>query len=463
VSKLFTDFQFPETLLTQITSKGFDQPTEIQSLSMGPVMEGRDVIACAQTGSGKTLAFALPILAKLLQEPEMKALILAPTRELAEQIIAVVQEFSPPGMAFKSALLIGGSSMIPQLRNLKKNPQIIVATPGRLIDHLERKSLNLDRVKYFVLDECDRMLDMGFAPQIQRIRRQLPRQRQTLLFSATLPPEVEKIAREDMSSPLRIGAESKVTIPIQIIQNVMRTTVAEKNEVLLRQLAERQGSAIIFARTKSRTDRLAKFLTQSGLIVERIHGDRSQSQRRNAIDSFRKGKASILVATDVASRGLDLPQIRFVVNYDIPQCAEDFVHRVGRTGRAGADGESLTLLTSEDADSWRSIERFVSGKSTSGGSTYQSRGQGSSSRGGSRGGPRNDQRGQSSSRSNFRDRSPRNEFRNEARSEPRSDSRGESRGSFSARPSSRFAPKFKKKAPRSDSFASSPSARRDAR
>lgn len=335
----------------------FQELTEIQALTIPEALNGKDVIALAQTGSGKTLAYAIPAL-EHVQKLESQVLILAPTRELAEQIHDVFQQVRPSAH-LRLALLVGGSSMLPQLRNLKARPQIVVGTPGRVLDHVRRKTLLLSQVDFFVLDECDRMLDMGFAPQIEDVMKNLPENRQTLLFSATLPPSVEKSFSRKMRNPIRLGAEVRAEAPTQIVQRSLQMKQTEKMDRLIEELHQKKGSTIIFTRTKSRTDRVAKYLIESGYKTSRLHGDRSQRQRREAIENFRTGRSDILVATDIAARGLDIPHIKLVINFDLPQTAEDFVHRIGRTGRAGAEGESVSFVTPEDQSLWRQIDRLM--------------------------------------------------------------------------------------------------------
>ncbi len=356
----FKKFKLRPELFSTIEKLGFKNPTEVQTLAIPPALLGRNVIACAQTGSGKTLAFVIPILSALIENPNSNALIVTPTRELAEQISKVVKTFFEGRIFFPTSLLIGGTSIVPQLRTLQKRPRIVIGTPGRINDHLDRNSLRLDKFNIFVLDECDRMFDMGFAPQIKLIKQCMPKEKQTLLFSATLPKEVENIILRDLKDPVKVGKpQTFAPSTLLIEQTVLNTSHIEKNNLLFDEINKREGSMIIFARTKIRTDRLARFLFQKGFTVESIHGDRSQSQRSKAIKNFRDGAVRILVATDVAARGIDVPQIKTVVNYDLPQCPEDFIHRIGRTGRAGATGESLSLVTPEEFRMWRDIERIL--------------------------------------------------------------------------------------------------------
>jgi superfamily II DNA/RNA helicase len=338
---------------------GFEHPTPIQEQSIPVALEGHDLIGCAQTGTGKTAAFGIPIIERLTRIPAKSALILAPTRELATQIWGVLTKLTAHSPELKSALLIGGVAMQPQVRALQRKPRIIVATPGRLVDHLQQRTVSFSALEVLVLDEADRMLDMGFAPQLAQILKHLPKQRQTLLFSATLPPNILQLAQKFLKDPVRVTV-GQVSQPAQkVSQSVIETTHAKKNEILLDVLNQREGSVLIFTRTKHRTDRLARHLESYGHPVSRIHGGRSQGQRNLALAGFRDGKFRILVATDIAARGIDISHIAHVINYDLPQVAEDYVHRIGRTARAGAQGEALSILTPEDRLQWKEISKLL--------------------------------------------------------------------------------------------------------
>ncbi|MBI2838343.1 MAG: DEAD/DEAH box helicase [Acidobacteria bacterium] len=355
----FKDMNLPAPIETALTAMRFSTPTPIQEQAIPVALSGRDLIGCAQTGTGKTAAFCIPLITRLLSVPQKTALILAPTRELAVQITDVIAQLTVAVPAIRSTLLIGGAAMEPQIRSLARKPRIVVATPGRLLDHLQRRTVSLAATEILVLDEADRMLDMGFAPQLDAIRRFLPHTRQTLLFSATIPDDILKLASRYLKDPVRVNVGA-IAQPVQEVrQSVVQTTGAAKNDVLLDELKARRGSVLIFARTKRRTDRLAKRLAQGGHSVTHIHGDRSQSQRDRAIKGFRSGAYRILVATDIAARGLDVPHIAHVINYDMPQAPEDYVHRIGRTARAGALGESLCLVVPEDQSQWRRISHLI--------------------------------------------------------------------------------------------------------
>lgn len=359
---------FSEMGLTAPIQKALQQmkftlctPVQAQAIPIG--LTGRDLVACAQTGTGKTGAFCIPILEAIQKDPSLIALVLVPTRELAMQVAMVAEKLSQFLPMVRRALIMGGNPMARQTATLTRQPNFIIATPGRLLDHLRRHPRLLDHCGIFVLDEADRMLDMGFAPQLNQIVRHLPKRRQTLMFSATFPKEIEKMAAALLHEPARVAVTPVSTVAPRIEQRMLEIENPKKAEFLLDELNQRQGSILIFTRTKRRTDKLAKFLAQYGHAVGRIHGDRSQGQRNLAISQFREGKTRILVATDVAARGIDIPAIAHVVNFDLPQVPEDFVHRIGRTARAGASGCALSLVCREERAMWKMIEKLV-GKTT---------------------------------------------------------------------------------------------------
>lgn len=355
----FSTFQLHPHLEKAIVGLNFTAPTPIQAKAIPIALEGRDLIACAQTGSGKTAAFAVPLLNKLINNEDLstRALILAPTRELATQIADVITKLTSHARQIQTAVLIGGADMHKQLRALQRNPKVIIATPGRLMDHLRRRSISLQKTEFLVLDEGDRMLDMGFAPQLDEILKFLPQKRQTLLFTATLPPNVQKLAQKYLRNPIQVSVGA-ISQPVdRIKQTAIQITDQTKDSVLLDELNARQGSVIIFTRTQRRTDRLARYLNEFGYTVSLIHGGRSQGQRNSAMKGFRSGQFRILVATDLAARGLDVPEIAHVINYDLPMMDEDYVHRIGRTARAGANGEALSLLLPQDRNQWFKLAR----------------------------------------------------------------------------------------------------------
>ena len=355
----FTELRLAPALEKALVLMNFQMPTPIQAKAIPVALAQRDLIGCAQTGSGKTAAFAIPVIASLLSQKERTGLILVPTRELAAQVCQVFKSLTQFLPELKTISLIGGVPMKPQLKLLAQKPRVIVATPGRLTDHLRRRNLSLAKVGVLVLDEADRMLDLGFAPQLEEILRYLPKQRQTLLFSATVPGNILKLAGKFLVNPTRVEIEEKVQAAPKITQKVLEVSQNQKNETLLDELNARAGTILVFARTQSRTDRLARYLESYGVSVARIHGGRTQGQRVRALEGFRNGQFRILVATDIAARGIDVDHVAHVINYDLPQAAEDYVHRIGRTGRAGRTGEALSLLTAQDRSGWKAIQRYL--------------------------------------------------------------------------------------------------------
>ena len=349
-----------------IARAGYTTPTPIQAQVIGPILDGRDVIGCAQTGTGKTAAFAIPTIERLAGAGERlaassggagpRALVLAPTRELALQI---AETFDALGPAIRTVVLIGGESMGPQVSALGKRPDIIVATPGRLFDHLERRTASLGTIRLVVLDEADRMLDMGFAPQVDRILRVVPLDRQTLCFSATMPKEVEALVRQHLVRPVRIDAGTIAKPVAKVTQVLYRAQVQDKTPLLLRLLGQERGQTLVFTRTKHRADRVARAVQAAGHRVSRLHADRSMAQRREALDGFREGRYRVLVATDIAARGIDVPDIAHIVNFDLPHTPEDYIHRIGRTARAEASGTASSFASPEEHDQLRQIERHL--------------------------------------------------------------------------------------------------------
>ena len=355
----FIDLQIENKLKKSIELANFKTPTPIQSRSIPISLTGRDILGTAQTGTGKTLAFTIPMINKLIRDKQAMALIVCPTRELATQVMQTVLKLNVREIGIGNALLIGGESMQKQLKKLKKRARIIVGTPGRINDHLERKSLNLSKVNYLVLDETDRMLDMGFTPQIELILKFIPNDHQTLLFSATLPDNILKISQKYLNNPERISVGSLSTPIEKIKQETFEITQDKKYHELINQLIERNGSILVFVKTKHGADKIVKRLKYDGHKADAIHGNLRQSKRDRVITGFRNGNSRILIATDVAARGLDIPLIQHVINYDLPQVPEDYIHRIGRTGRAGKEGSSLTFLTPSDRSMWNSIRRLI--------------------------------------------------------------------------------------------------------
>lgn len=368
MTKDFSGFGLAPKLLQALARMKFDTPTPIQEMAIPLALSGRDILGSAQTGTGKTGAFGIPIIAKLIDNPESAAIIMTPTRELATQVMAALQQMIPI-QTIRTALLIGGEAMPRQFRQLQGNPRLIVGTPGRINDHLERKTLRLNNARFLVLDETDRMLDMGFGPQIEKIVAHMPRERQTMMFSATLPQGIVKMSNRYLNNPERISAGSLIMAAPNIEQELIRITDAEKYPRLLERLSENKGSVIIFVRTKYGTEKLADKLTRQNYRAEAIHGDLKQMRRDRVLQGFRDKKFQILVATDLAARGLDVPHIEVVINYDLPQCPEDYIHRIGRTARAGASGKAINLLTPADGVKWKAIHRLMNpGEAPQGGS-----------------------------------------------------------------------------------------------
>ncbi len=357
--KDFSTLGLSQQLANSLARMQFTTPTPIQAKAIPVALKGRDILGSAQTGTGKTGAFGIPLIERLLTTDKTTALVMTPTRELATQVLKSLQEMLGHGSGIKTALLIGGDSMYRQLNQLKGRPRLVVGTPGRINDHLERRSLNLRDAGFLVLDETDRMLDMGFGVQIDRILKHMPKERQTLLFSATLPPYIIEIAKKYLHMPERI-AVGDVHSPIENIkQELVKLNTAEKYKALVEHLNRREGSVIVFVKTKHGADRMATKLQRDGHKAEAIHGDLKQSKRDRVIADFRDKEYRILVATDVAARGLDIPHIEHVINYDLPQVAEDYIHRIGRTARAGKKGEAVVFVAPEDGAKWKAIYHLM--------------------------------------------------------------------------------------------------------
>ncbi|HYJ79856.1 MAG TPA: DEAD/DEAH box helicase [Longimicrobiaceae bacterium] len=349
-------------LVRGVEDLGFIRPTPVQAEAIPPGVQGRDVLACAMTGSGKTAAFLLPILHRLMDKPRgvTRALILAPTRELAAQIYQHLQELGKH-TGIRGAAVFGGVGMAPQEQAFRRGVDILIATPGRLLDHFQYPYARLDSLEVLVLDEADRMLDMGFLPDIRRVLKHLPRTpRQTLFFSATLPPPIVELTRELLSSPAAINVARKQAPPSAITQAVFPVAENLKTELLLELFRRDEVSnAIVFCRTKHRVNRLTEKLERSGISVTRIHGNRSQTRRTEALAGFKSGEFRVLVATDIVGRGIDVEALEHVVNFDVPKVPEDYIHRVGRTGRVEAIGEAYTFVSPDEEGDLRDIERAL--------------------------------------------------------------------------------------------------------
>ncbi len=346
-------------LMNTLESMNFNEPTPIQAKTIPLALAGKDILGSAQTGTGKTGAFGIPLVAKLLNEPSGQFLVITPTRELANQVMKQLRIMLGRYAKVKTALLIGGAPMPKQLQQLKEKPRLIVGTPGRITDHLKRNSLKFVNVKYVVLDETDRMLDMGFSIQIDEIMTFIKSKHQTLLFSATLPANIVKVAKKYLNNPEQIEINKSLKPAENLEQTVLQVKDAEKYDQLIKHLGDCAGSVIIFMKTKHSTEKMAKKLNKEGFKADAIHGDLRQNKRDRVIRLFRQSQYQILVATDVASRGLDIPHIENVINYDLPQCPEDYIHRIGRTARAGAKGHALNLIAPIDKMKWVAINHMM--------------------------------------------------------------------------------------------------------
>ena len=351
-------FNFHTRIVAGVQALGYVEPTPIQLQAIPPILQGRDVMGLAQTGTGKTAAFALPILQRLIQRPSrhVRALIVAPTRELAEQIHDTIRTLGRQ-TSVRSVTLYGGVSLSPQISQLRRGADIVVACPGRLLDHLGQGTIDLSGLEVLVLDEADRMFDMGFLPDVRRIMQYVPVQRQTLLFGATMPDDVRSIAQDILHDPvtIQIGA----MVPVDTVSHALYPVEAHRKTALLLALLRHTelASVLVFTRTKHRAKRVAQQLAEAGYGATSLQGNLSQRQRQAALDGFREGAFQILVATDIAARGIDVSRISHVINYDMPDTADAYTHRIGRTGRATRTGEAFTLVTSEDAAMVRTIER----------------------------------------------------------------------------------------------------------
>jgi ATP-dependent RNA helicase RhlE len=357
----FTALQLDRNLLKGLKELGFVRPTPIQADSIPHALAGRDVLACASTGSGKTAAFLLPILNNLIGKPRgvTRALVLTPTRELAAQIVDQLNAIALH-TPVTAAVVIGGVSMGPQEHAFRSGVDVIVATPGRLLDHMKSPYVKFDRLEHLVLDEADRMLDMGFLPEIRRILRSLPAKRQTLFFSATVPAPIATLASQMLHDPVKINLE-RTSAPAVGITQALYPVPQELKAPLLVELLKRNEmeEVLVFTRTKHRANRLADHLVKAGIGAERIHGNRSQTQRTAALEGFKSGRFRVLVATDIAARGIDVEALGHVVNFDVPLVPEDYIHRVGRTGRAEATGDAFTFVAPEEEDELRAIEKAI--------------------------------------------------------------------------------------------------------
>ena len=373
----FNELGLPDSITQSLTRMGLVKPTEIQAQTIPLALEGNDILGSAQTGTGKTMAFTLPLVNHLLNNPNATALVLAPIREIAQQVMNALKSLVGDSRDFNTALIIGGEPYPKQLMQLKSRPRVVIGTPGRIIDHLERGTLRVDSLECLVLDETDRMFDMGFGIQLDHIISKLPTKRQTMMFSATIPPAIEKLAGKYLNQPKRVAVGS-ATLPIpKIKQEIVNISEKDKYKRLLQEIEQRDGTIIVFVKTKMNADRLAEALRKEDHSASAIHGDLRQHQREKVIRSFRLGKCRVMVATDIAARGLDIPHLMHVINYDVPPCPEDYIHRIGRTGRAGAEGFALCFVTSQDAKKWNAIERYMNPKAHEGSNRNSGSGSGS--------------------------------------------------------------------------------------
>lgn len=359
----FAQLNLSEGLNASLERMAFTKPTPIQAQAIPTALDGRDVLGSAQTGTGKTAAFTIPMVEYLLNNPQETALILTPTRELAKQVMDNVHQLLPKKANIKTAFIIGGESMGKQIAQIKAGARIVIGTPGRINDHLQRGSLKLNKASFLILDETDRMLDMGFGVQLDKIMTYMPQQRQTLMFSATLPKEIIKLSGKYLNNPQRIAIGDTNMVATNITQEVIHIEQGKKYDELLQQLSQRTGSVIVFIKTKYNADKIAKNLRRDGFTSEALHGDLRQNKRDRVMQNFRKQNFRVMVATDIAARGLDVPHIEHVINYDLPQVAEDYIHRMGRTARAGAEGSALCFVASQDKGKWKAIERLLNGGS----------------------------------------------------------------------------------------------------
>ena len=354
----FLSLKLEESLIESLAKINFKTPTPIQAKAIPVALEGKDILGTAQTGTGKTGAFGVPLVNYLLKTKKDTALVMTPTRELATQVMQTMNNLVGRGN-IRTALLIGGDSMQKQQKQMRRNPRLIVGTPGRINDHLKRKTLRLNNTTFLVLDEADRMLDMGFTPQINQVLETVPKKHQTLLFSATLPNDILKLAEKYLNQPIRISVGSTSTPIEKIKQEILKVNDGDKYNQLIKEIYTRQGSILIFVKTRRNAEKMVKRLKYDDHDAEAIHGNLRQNKRDRVIKAFRNNHFRILVGTDVASRGLDIPAIKHVINFDLPQVPEDFIHRIGRTARAGAEGSALSFIGNGDRSKWNAIQRLI--------------------------------------------------------------------------------------------------------
>ncbi|MGS2727180.1 DEAD/DEAH box helicase [Psychroserpens sp. BH13MA-6] len=360
----FQSLGLSEALLKAVSKKGYTQPSPIQEKAIPPVLNGRDVLASAQTGTGKTAGFTLPLLHYLSENPKEKfrpirALILTPTRELAAQVYESVKEYSE-FLNIKSAVIFGGVNQKPQVAKLRQGIDVLVATPGRLLDLQNQNLLSIKRVEVFVLDEADRMLDMGFLRDIERVMKLMPEKRQNLMFSATFSKDIRKLANSILNNPVQVEATPENSTVDAISQKVYRVAKTKKTDLIIKLISDGNWKQVlVFTRTKHGANRLTKKMVSAGISAAAIHGNKSQGARTKALAGFKNGSVRVMVATDIAARGLDIPLLPHVVNFELPNISEDYVHRIGRTGRAGADGQALSLVSADETTYLKDIEKLI--------------------------------------------------------------------------------------------------------
>ncbi len=383
LGETFEGLGLSAAMLRELARVGYTTPTPIQRGAIPPALAGQDVIGCAQTGTGKTAAFAIPLIERLAGGQGTRALVLAPTRELAGQIQKAIEQLGHR-RGIGATLIVGGADMTQQERALRQRPDILVATPGRFLDHMWKGTINPLAIAIFVLDEADRLLDMGFAPQINQILDALPEKRQTLLFSATLASDLAALVKASLTHPVRVEVAPSGTTAARVEQQLYHANREEKTALLREILREEAGTSLVFTRTKSRADRLWRLLQADGLKVAVLHGDRTMAQRREALQGFKCGRYRVLVATDIMARGIHVGGIGHVINYDLPSSPEDYVHRIGRTARAGEAGRASSFVTPDETSQLRAIERLL-GKSVPSESRAEGHGNGRRPRSGARG------------------------------------------------------------------------------
>jgi len=363
------DLGLSPVLCTTVAKLGYGVPTPIQTQAIPVILQGRDIMAGSQTGTGKTAAFALPMIERLCLSggPEARrhgapgkprALVLVPTRELAMQVQESFRDYGRQ-LGLLSTTIFGGVGIQPQIQALRRGLDVVVATPGRLLDHMQQRTIDLSRIEILVLDEADRMLDMGFIPSIRRILQSLPKDRHTLLFSATFMPEIKSLAAQFMKDPVQIQVAALNTVIATIAHRVHPVSADRKRELVVHLLNKDRAQTLIFCRTKHGSDRLCRHLSADGFQVEAIHGNKSQSARTRSLQDFKSGRTRILVATDIAARGLDIEQLPMVINFDLPSVPQDYIHRIGRTGRAGSDGQAVSLVSREEQSLLRDIQNLL--------------------------------------------------------------------------------------------------------